>query len=82
MATFRFESYNQTSPDWKTKFITNVLKIGPVPNHMAFIMDGNRRYAIRTDQEKSVGHFQGYGKLESVCRLYFCFFLISISVGC
>lgn len=29
---------------WFQKFCVNVLKCGPVPKHIAFIMDGNRRY--------------------------------------
>ncbi|KAF6148398.1 hypothetical protein GIB67_036613, partial [Kingdonia uniflora] len=27
------------------KFVFSVLSVGPIPNHIAFILDGNRRYA-------------------------------------
>ncbi|KAJ8915014.1 hypothetical protein NQ315_015988 [Exocentrus adspersus] len=45
------------------RFCINVLKCGPVPNHIAFIMDGNRRYAKKTNVEKSEGHSKGFEKL-------------------
>ncbi|XP_018576535.1 dehydrodolichyl diphosphate synthase complex subunit DHDDS [Anoplophora glabripennis] len=45
------------------KFCINVLKCGPVPKHIAFIMDGNRRYAKKTKVEKTEGHSKGFEKL-------------------
>lgn len=45
------------------KFCINVLKCGPVPKHIAFIMDGNRRYAAKTNVQKVVGHTKGFEKL-------------------
>ncbi|KAJ2554848.1 hypothetical protein EV175_002456 [Coemansia sp. RSA 1933] len=44
-----------------------IVKQGPMPNHIAFIMDGNRRYARKSHMEKaSSGHFAGFKKLSSV----------------
>lgn len=45
------------------KFCINILKCGPVPNHIAFIMDGNRRYATKTKVGKAEGHSKGFEKL-------------------
>lgn len=45
------------------KFCINILKCGPIPNHIAFIMDGNRRYAAKTNVQKIVGHTKGFEKL-------------------
>ncbi|KAJ3624169.1 hypothetical protein MTP99_017814 [Tenebrio molitor] len=45
------------------KFCVNVIKCGPIPNHIAFIMDGNRRYASKTKVEKAEGHVKGFDKL-------------------
>mmetsp|Transcript_40734 Transcript_40734/g.68206 ORF Transcript_40734/g.68206 Transcript_40734/m.68206 type:complete len:492 (-) Transcript_40734:238-1713(-) len=36
---------------------------GPVPRHVAIIMDGNRRYALSRNIDKLEGHAQGYERL-------------------
>ena len=44
---------------------------GPVPNHLAVIMDGNRRYAESLGLNPSEGHVVGKGTLENLsdwCR--------------
>ena len=41
------------------KFLISILKAGPIPKHIAFIMDGNRRYAAENKVEKKVGHTRG-----------------------
>lgn len=48
-------------------FCFRILRQGPIPNHVAFIMDGNRRYAeLRGLLTKFQGHIHGYRKLEEV----------------
>lgn len=44
----------------------NVLKQGIIPFHVAFIMDGNRRYATSCGLQKTEGHRQGFSKLSEV----------------
>lgn len=44
-------------------YMTSVLKAGPVPRHIAFIMDGNRRYASRRKKISTAGHQFGYYKV-------------------
>uniref|UniRef100_A0A8C0X9Q0 Alkyl transferase n=1 Tax=Castor canadensis TaxID=51338 RepID=A0A8C0X9Q0_CASCN len=46
----------------------NILKAGPVPKHIAFIMDGNRRYAKKCQVQKQEGHSQGFNKLAETLR--------------
>lgn len=44
-----------------------ILKCGPIPQHVAFIMDGNRRFATRRGlPSKAHGHFHGFTKFEQV----------------
>jgi ditrans,polycis-polyprenyl diphosphate synthase len=40
-----------------------VLRCGPVPRHVAFIMDGNRRFARRRDLKIKQGHASGFDTL-------------------
>ncbi len=39
---------------------------GRVPGHVAFVMDGNRRYAEQQHVDKATGHTHGYGKARRV----------------
>lgn len=48
------------------KLALNVLKQGTIPEHVAFIMDGNRRHAVSQDLQKMEGHKQGLTKLSEV----------------
>ncbi|KAI8820117.1 tryptophan synthase beta subunit-like PLP-dependent enzyme [Fimicolochytrium jonesii] len=41
---------------------------GPIPQHVGFIMDGNRRYAKKVGARPGVGHVAGSRKLEEVRR--------------
>lgn len=57
----------------KKKFLDVLLgvvgKHARVPRHIAFIMDGNRRFAERTAlSRKSLGHKYGFRKLEEVSK--------------
>lgn len=40
-----------------------------MPKHVAFIMDGNRRYAQKCHVERQQGHLQGFDKLAQVGRI-------------
>ncbi|XP_065168866.1 dehydrodolichyl diphosphate synthase complex subunit DHDDS [Atheta coriaria] len=48
---------------WYHKLCINVLKAGPIPRHVAFIMDGNRRYATKENVATRLGHSKGFDKL-------------------
>lgn len=61
-----------------------ILKMHQIPKHIAFIMDGNRRYA-RANQFESVvkGHSRGFDQLTKVGRFdgleeFLAFFKIKI----
>ncbi|KAI9017641.1 Decaprenyl diphosphate synthase-like protein, partial [Gaertneriomyces semiglobifer] len=51
---------------WSTaqRAMANILKLGPIPRHVGFIMDGNRRYAKKVGMHTMVGHMLGSKKLE------------------
>lgn len=48
-----------------------VLSMGPLPTHLAFIMDGNRRYAKKRGLEDGSGHKAGFSALMSM--LQYCY---------
>ncbi|KLO14873.1 dehydrodolichyl diphosphate synthetase [Schizopora paradoxa] len=50
-------------------FLLSVLAAGPIPRHIAFVMDGNRRYARRKDLEVGVGHSDGFLALRRVLEV-------------
>ncbi|ANB12157.1 Rer2p [Sugiyamaella lignohabitans] len=52
-------------------FLCHVLRTGPVPGHVAIVMDGNRRFAKKRHQETWEGHNAGFETLASV--LEFCY---------
>lgn len=54
--------------DFLRIFIFRVISVGPIPAHIAFIMDGNRRYARRNNLKEGVGHRIGYSTLMSVVK--------------
>jgi ditrans,polycis-polyprenyl diphosphate synthase len=56
---------------WTRKFFNAVLAFGPLPKHIGFIMDGNRRFAQKRSMEKIVGHTMGFNKLKEA--LEWCF---------
>ena len=43
-----------------------VLKAGPIPQHVAFVMDGNRRYARTKGMKVIQGHVDGFVALRRV----------------
>lgn len=52
---------------WLLYTLLNVLATGPIPRHIAFEMDGNRRYARRLGKEGKDGHPDGFKNLLWVC---------------
>lgn len=52
-------------------YLIRILKCGPMPRHIAFIMDGNRRFATGIGlAQKREGHLFGYAKLEQASHLH------------
>lgn len=50
--------------------ITALKRSGPIPAHVAIIMDGNRRFAKRNRLPRaSSGHFEGARTLERVGKI-------------
>ncbi|KAL6759386.1 putative undecaprenyl diphosphate synthase-domain-containing protein [Haematococcus lacustris] len=49
---------------------------GGVPQHVAFVMDGNRRFATKQHIDKAAGHSQGYSKMIDV--IHWC---LELGVG-
>jgi ditrans,polycis-polyprenyl diphosphate synthase len=50
--------------------IFGILSAGPIPKHVAFVMDGNRRYARKNNKNVQEGHSEGFVALKRVgCSL-------------
>ncbi|CAK9164944.1 unnamed protein product [Ilex paraguariensis] len=45
------------------KFLFRILSVGPIPNHLAFILDGNRRYAKKWNLQEETGYKCGFWAL-------------------
>ncbi|KAL3644521.1 Dehydrodolichyl diphosphate synthase cpt3 [Castilleja foliolosa] len=50
------------------KCIYSIISIGPIPKHIAFIMDGNRRYAKCHNLEEGSGHRAGFSALTKMLK--------------
>lgn len=48
---------------WWQSLLIKVLRCGKVPEHVAFIMDGNRRFAKENGLATVQGHAKGFDKL-------------------
>lgn len=53
---------------WLQLFCIKVIKCGPIPKHIAFIMDGNRRFATKNHTQRSFGHSKGFDKLSETLQ--------------
>lgn len=54
----------ESNLNWTQRFALEVIKSGKIPRHVAFIMDGNRRYAKKMHMDRSTdGHVHGFDKL-------------------
>lgn len=51
---------------WYERWCGSILKAGVLPRHVAFIMDGNRRYAKRNEVTRAAGHLAGFESLAGV----------------
>ncbi len=49
--------------------LIQILSSGPIPRHVGFVMDGNRRYARQKHRAVQEGHAEGYVALRRVCHL-------------
>ncbi|XP_046849575.1 dehydrodolichyl diphosphate synthase complex subunit DHDDS-like [Xenia sp. Carnegie-2017] len=56
---------------WIRDFCNNIIRCGKIPRHVAFIMDGNRRFARERQQVNAQGHESGFQKLSET--LQWCF---------
>ncbi|KAK3314726.1 Decaprenyl diphosphate synthase-like protein [Apodospora peruviana] len=71
----RFRSWFLSSPpaEWATKrlreTVIGALRQGPIPQHVAFVMDGNRRYARSHKIETVEGHNLGFEALARVLEI-------------
>ncbi|MCE3052276.1 hypothetical protein HAX54_052057 [Datura stramonium] len=55
---------------YMSKFLFRILCVGPMPNHIAFILDGNRRYAKQQNMAEGSGHRAGF--LAVISMLKYC----------
>ncbi|XP_062102762.1 dehydrodolichyl diphosphate synthase 6-like [Humulus lupulus] len=53
------------------KCLFRVISVGPVPEHIAFVMDGNRRFAKKQNEATIAGHKAGYSSM--VTMLGYCY---------
>ena len=58
------------------RFALQILKRGPIPKHIAIIMDGNRRYARKAGIAKKEAHTLGFQALKDVSSNLIGFLLI------
>ncbi|KAL1922081.1 uncharacterized protein VTP21DRAFT_10723 [Calcarisporiella thermophila] len=49
--------------------IISALKQGPIPRHISFVMDGNRRFARKINVKTQMGHSMGFTKLKEVLEI-------------
>ncbi|KAI3730726.1 hypothetical protein L1987_61901 [Smallanthus sonchifolius] len=63
----RTQMYTSLS-SFARKCIFGILSVATLPNHIAFIMDGNRRYSKQHNLVDGEGHKVGYSSLMSMLR--------------
>ncbi|CAG8815943.1 5167_t:CDS:2, partial [Gigaspora rosea] len=52
--------------------LVKILKQGPIPQHLGFIMDGNRRFARKMNYKQVFeGHFMGSDNLQEALNICF-----------
>ncbi|XP_059485403.1 dehydrodolichyl diphosphate synthase complex subunit DHDDS [Neocloeon triangulifer] len=58
----------ESALSWVQMFCVKVVRTGVIPRHVAFIMDGNRRFAAKNNVQKVEGHSKGFDKLAETLR--------------
>lgn len=66
MSSKRISEHSRLEVSFAQKFCLNVLKAGIVPKHIAFIMDGNRRWAKKHNLSVKNANIEGYKNLIKV----------------
>lgn len=51
------------------QLLLRTLSLGPIPRHIAFVMDGNRRWARTSHHTIQQGHLTGFATLKSVLEV-------------
>lgn len=80
----RFRRWAASSPpvEWGIsclrELLIGALRQGPIPRHVAFVMDGNRRFAKDQGIERVEGHNLGFEALAKVRYLAAFVFIFSI----
>lgn len=59
------------------ELLIGALRQGPIPQHVAFVMDGNRRFARNQGIERVEGHNLGF---EALAKVFFYSLLIILIV--
>ncbi|KAG5311723.1 DHDDS synthase, partial [Acromyrmex insinuator] len=54
--------------NWFQSVVLRIIKTGEIPKHVAFIMDGNRRYANKHNLSEAEGHLKGSDKLNEMLK--------------
>lgn len=61
--------FRESNLSWAQQFAMRVVQAGKIPRHIAFIMDGNRRFARKLRlQTSSDGHIHGFDKLSEALQ--------------
>uniref|UniRef100_A0A7N0THC4 Alkyl transferase n=1 Tax=Kalanchoe fedtschenkoi TaxID=63787 RepID=A0A7N0THC4_KALFE len=61
-------SFVETVIDFVQRCLLGILSVGPIPSHIAFIMDGNRRYEKTHNLSYGMGHRAGYVALMNLLK--------------
>lgn len=62
------------------QLLMSSLRLGPIPQHVAFIMDGNRRWARGASMKASHGHSHGFHALKGLLEFLWNIGVSQVSV--
>lgn len=62
------EFLRRISASWRHALFALLRSAGPIPRHVAFIMDGNRRFATRRHIHRYLGHQHGCEKVQNTLQ--------------